>query len=111
MLPKINVHRPHGVVPKLSIRKRTVIDYRPSWLLLAVPALALIKARSRRSTENVDQSAPARSGDGDGDGSISTTGSGGRRRRAVVIISAVRRRRAGQPDQVAYVTTEPTHSA
>lgn len=49
MLPEIIVHRPRGVLPKLAVRQRvvTVVDYQPSWVLLAIPAVAVLRARKR----------------------------------------------------------------
>lgn len=46
MLPEIVVHRPRGFLPRLVVRKRTVLEYQPSWLLLALPVLAVpVRAR------------------------------------------------------------------
>ena len=47
MFPEVKVHAPRGVLPKVAVRQRTVLDYQPSWLLLAVPAVLVL--RSRRS--------------------------------------------------------------
>ena len=47
MFPEVKVHAPRGVLPKVAVRQRTVLDYQPSWLLLAVPAVLAL--RSRRS--------------------------------------------------------------
>ncbi|CAN5212975.1 hypothetical protein BH24ACT10_BH24ACT10_10650 [soil metagenome] len=112
MLPTINVHRPRGVLPKVSLRKRTVVDYQPSWLLLAVPALALA-ARRRSSQQDGDESSThgRRSGAEDsGPTESSPPAQDGRRRRRVLIISAVRRRRKGVNDEVASVTPGATNS-
>ena len=48
MLPEIKVHTPRGLLPRVAVRQRRVIDYQPSWLLVAIPA-ALLVARRRRS--------------------------------------------------------------
>ena len=46
MLPEITVHRPRGVLPKVAVHQRTVIDYQPSWLLLAIKAaIAVLLAK------------------------------------------------------------------
>lgn len=53
MTPEITVHRPHGVLPKVSVQKRTVIDYQPSWLLLAIPTLVVVRSwRKRRKARS-----------------------------------------------------------
>lgn len=53
MTPQVRVHRPHGVIPKISVRKRTVVDYQPSWLLFGAPA-ALVWAARRRARSEVE---------------------------------------------------------
>lgn len=50
MLPEISVHRPRGLVPHLTVRRRTVVDYSPGWLLLAVPVVGALRARRRRGS-------------------------------------------------------------
>ena len=60
MLPEITVHRPRGVLPKVAVHQRTVIDYQPSWLLLAIKAaivVLLAKRKSRARAEPPQQSA------------------------------------------------------
>lgn len=112
MLPTVKVHRPRGVLPKVSLRKRTVVDYQPSWLLLAVPALALA-ARRRSSGQDEDTSStPGRRSRTEVSGlpDSSAPAQDGRRRRRVLIISAVRRRRNGVNDEVAFVTPGATKS-
>ena len=47
MSAQITVHLPHGIVPKIAVNKKTVVDYQPSWLLLAVPAMVLWRAMRR----------------------------------------------------------------
>lgn len=49
MKPEITIHRPRGVLPKLAIQKRTAVDYQPSWLVVAIPTLAALRAMRRRS--------------------------------------------------------------
>ena len=49
MFPDIKVHPPRGVLPQLAVRQRPVVDYQPSWLLLAVPAVVVLAARRRKS--------------------------------------------------------------
>jgi hypothetical protein len=56
MLPEISVHRPRGVWPKVAVQKRTVVDYQPSWLLVAIPALAALSAGRRRSKRSAEVS-------------------------------------------------------
>ena len=61
MWPQISIHRPQGLLPKVAVGKRTVIDYQPSWLLLAIPTtlLALRAARRKlRGPGNERQSSP-----------------------------------------------------
>lgn len=105
MLPEIKLHRPRGFLPKVSVRERTVVDYQPSWLLLALPALGLLFARrmgtspshagSSSSAESGGESRQARGGGSSGGGaSTGHSGAAPRRRRTVLILSAVPRRRA-----------------
>ena len=51
MFPEINVHAPRGVrlLPKLAVQQRTVVDYQPSLLLLAAPAVLVLASRRRKS--------------------------------------------------------------
>ena len=95
MLPEITVHRPHGVVPKLVVRKRTVVDYHPSWLLLALPVVAVAAAARRRSGPKTRPVQPGTSAPGD------TAPAPRRGRRRVVIVRLARlRRRPGAPTTV-----------
>ena len=89
MLPEITVHRPHGVVPRLTVRKRTVVDYHPSWLLLALPAVAVAAAARKRSGA---QTRPAQPGTGAGTPSAAAPAPR-RGRRGVVIVRLARLRR------------------
>ena len=81
MFPEITVHRPRGVVPRLAVRKRVVVDYQPSWLLLALPVVAVAASRRRQAAAQPSTTQPApRSG---------------RRRLAVVRLVRLRRRPGG----------------
>lgn len=55
MSPAISVHRPRGLLPKVVVQKRTVVDYQPSWLLLLIPALAVLRARRRKLKAQVGE--------------------------------------------------------
>jgi len=104
MLPEITVHRPRGVLPKVAVGKRTTVDYQPSWLLLAVPALALLRTRRRKSrAQTAGQQQPL------ADVSDPTPPPTPRwRRRAQVLVVAVPRgrRRAGASDTLPRVPEE-----
>ena len=45
----ITIRRP-GLLPRLAVRERTVVDYQPSLLLLAVPAAVALLRRRRSSS-------------------------------------------------------------
>lgn len=101
MLPQITVRRPQGLLPKLSVRKRVVVYYQPGYLLLALPALAVLRARRAQARRT------------DGPGPVASQGSpdvdlAGRRRRPVrvVLVSVARRRgrAAGQAEDVIVVS-------
>lgn len=47
--PQIIVHRPRGVLPRVDVHKRTSIEYQPSWLLLLVPAVLVLRSVIRRA--------------------------------------------------------------
>ena len=51
MFPEVKVHAPRGVriLPRLAVHQRTVVDYEPSLLLLAVPAVMLMASRRRKA--------------------------------------------------------------
>jgi CBS domain-containing protein len=51
MFPQIRVHAPRGVrlLPRLAVHQRTVVDYQPSLLLLAAPAVLMMASRRRKS--------------------------------------------------------------
>lgn len=55
MLPEITVRRPQGVLPRVTVRQRTVVEYQPSWLLLAVPVASVLAARRRRSRAQISE--------------------------------------------------------
>jgi hypothetical protein len=59
MRPEMTIHRPRGVLPKVAVHRRTVVDYQPSWLLLAIPALAVVRARRRKARVPAEQRAQA----------------------------------------------------
>jgi CBS domain-containing protein len=77
MFPEVKVHAPRGVLPKVAVRQRTVLHYQPSWLLLAVPAVLVL--RSRRSKTRARAGSTAASSPGPSGGA---TAGGGRRRSA-----------------------------
>ena len=52
----ITIRRP-GLLPRLAVRERTVVDYQPSLLLLAVPAGVALLRRRRRSSPSGGRSA------------------------------------------------------
>jgi CBS domain-containing protein len=64
VFPEVKVHAPHGVFPKVTVRSRTVLDYQPSWLLLAAPALMVLGRRRRAASSPTTTSAPASDGSG-----------------------------------------------
>jgi hypothetical protein len=49
MLPEVAVHSPRGVLPGLSLGRRTVVHVRPSWLLLAVPTIVAVRVARRQA--------------------------------------------------------------
>lgn len=79
VLPQVRVHRPHGALPTVAVRKRTVLDYEPGWLLLAAaPALlALRSARKGRSTSDTGSSSVRPVPSSGSTGTTSTTGTTG----------------------------------
>lgn len=105
MFPEITVHRPQGVVPKLAVRKRTIVEYQPSWLLLVVPALAVLGVRRKKSHGQTKPSQSSRA-----DVPDPATASKPRRRRPVqvglVTVARLRRRPGGPaaPDDVIVVS-------
>lgn len=102
MSPQISIHRPRGVLPKVTVRKRTLVDYQPSWLLLALPALGVLR-RARTSRSQAGPSSKSRTpsseavGSGVGDLNVGgATGSAAPRRRRpgqVVVVTMTRLRR------------------
>ena len=97
MIPEITVHRPRGVVPKVAVRQRTVVEYQPSWLLLALPAVAILASRRKASTA---QSTSAQPGPDLGTQDAATAAPRRGRRRVVVVRLARLRRRPGAPTTV-----------
>ena len=83
MFPEVKVHVPRGVLPKLAVRQRTVLDYQPSWLLLAVPAVLVL--RSRMSKTRAQAGTTATSSRGQSGGATAA----GRRGRAATTARAI----------------------
>lgn len=123
MFPEIRVHRPRGVVPKVAVRKQTVVEYQPSWLLLAVPAVTILAARRRktRTPANPAPANPAQSGTVEVTPAATTSARGAdteppaprRRRTQVVRLARLRRRSGAQPvleqaDMAVPVRVDPT---
>ena len=102
MLTKITVRRPRGVVPKVTVRRRTVVEYQPSWLLLAVP-VAVVAARRKRSRAQIspEQTTPVRTSPGP---DAQTPSPVSRRKRAGVLVVRLARlrRRPGLPPVVEH---------
>jgi hypothetical protein len=99
MLPEITVHRPRGVLPKLTVHQRTVVDYQPSWLLLAIPAtIAVLRAtrNSRAGAEPRQQSAADIA-----EGTTSSTPRRWRPARVVLVVSPLARRHRRQASRTA----------
>lgn len=97
MLPEINVRRPSGLraMPKVAVRQRKVIDYEPSWMLLAVPALLALRSRRRKAGAKA-ASSPAPQAEAYPSGAVDTTVSAPpqrRRARQIIIIPVARLRR------------------
>lgn len=102
MFPEITIHRPHGVVPKVAVRKRTVVEYQPSWLLLAVPTVAVLAARRKKSRAQTRpaQTRPAQPASGT-DLPDAAPAAPRRGRRQVALVRLARlRRRPGSPTTV-----------
>ena len=99
MLPEITVHRPRGVLPKVAVHQRTVIDYQPSWLLLAIPAaIAVLVAqrKSRARAEPLQQSATDIA-----EGTTSSTPRRWRPAQVVLVVSPLARRHRRQASRTA----------
>lgn len=91
MFPEITVHRPRGVLPRFAVRRRTVVDYQPSWLLLLLPAAAVLATRKSKSRAQTRSAQPAAGTDLPGEAPR-------RGRRQVVPVRLARiRRRPGSP--------------
>jgi CBS domain-containing protein len=56
MLPSIQLHAPRGLVPQVSVRRRTVVDYSPGWLVPALPILGVLAARRRATRKRAASS-------------------------------------------------------
>ena len=100
MFPEITIHRPHGVVPKVAVGKRTVVEYQPSWLLLALPTVAVLAARRKQSRA---QTRPVRPRTDDGTPGAAAPAPRRGRRQVVIVRLARLRRRAGSPTTVEVV--------
>ncbi len=61
MSVEVKIRRP-GVLPKLALHERTVVDYQPSLLLLAVPAVVALLRRRRRAAGSAGSRTAAQSG-------------------------------------------------
>ena len=94
MFPEITVHRPRGVVPSVAVRKRTVVDYQPSWLLLALPTVAVLAARRKKSRA---QTRPVQPETDDGTPGAAVPAPRQGRRQVVIVRLARLRRRPGSP--------------
>lgn len=97
MFPEIQIHRPHGVVPKVAVRKRTVVEYQPSWLLLALPTVAVLAAKRKKSRAQTRPAQPAT--DTDLPDAAPPAPRQGRRQVAVLRLARLRRR-PGSPTTV-----------
>jgi CBS domain-containing protein len=64
MFPEVKVHAPRGVriLPRLAVHQRTVVDYEPSLLLLAVPAVMLMASRRRKARSRATGTAVSSAG-------------------------------------------------
>lgn len=107
MLPKIQVHRPSGIVPKVSVRKRTTIDYRPSWLLVALPALAAVKALRSKTSSGAKHADVPQGEQMEGAEPYGEPDSAARRRPVIVLVSAVRRRRRPEVRDETMASSRP----
>ena len=89
MLPEIIVHRPRGVLPKVAVYQRTVVDYQPSWLLAIPATIAVLRAtrNSRAGAEPRQQSAADIA-----EGTTSSTPRRWRPARVVLVVSPLARR-------------------
>ena len=107
----LTVHRPRGVVPKLAVRKRTVVHYQPSWLLLALPAIAVVRRlRGQRSRSTADTQQVSTT---DAPAAAAPSAAPPRRRRGRLTLVAVTRLRRrgggpGAPDAEVIVVTPVT---
>lgn len=47
MFPELTIRRPSGPLPRVAVHRRTVVEYQPGWLLLALPVVLLLASRRR----------------------------------------------------------------
>jgi hypothetical protein len=99
MLPEITVHRPRGVLPKLTVHQRTVVDYQPSWLLLAIPATIAVLRAKRKSRAQAEP--PQQYATNIAEGTTSSTPRRWRPARVVLMVSPLARRHRRQTAQTA----------
>ena len=99
MLPEITVHRPRGVLPKLTVHQRTVVDYQPSWLLLAIPATIAVLRAKRKSRARAEP--PQQYATDIAEGTTSSTPRRWRPARVVLVVSPLARRHRRQTSQTA----------
>lgn len=97
MSPEITVHRPRGVLPKVVVQKRTVVDYQPSWLLIAIPALVVLRARRRKSQAQHDVPQHATGGEPE----LASAPTGRSWRRGQVVVGGVPRPRFRRRERTA----------
>lgn len=103
------VHRPRGVLPRL--RRRTVVEYQPSWLLLALPALVVLRRVRSQSSSPASPGPDARPPGSSSETPGSSAPAQLRRRRrpavGLVAIARLRRRTApgGAPGEEVIVVT------
>ena len=99
MLPEITVHRPRGVLPKLTVHQRTVVDYQPSWLLLAIPAAIAVLPANRKSRARAEP--PEQSAADIAEGTTSSTPRRWRPAQVVLVVSPLARRHRRQMSRTA----------
>lgn len=99
MLPQLVVHQPKGILPKVALRKRTVVDYQPSWLLVAVPALLAL--RNRRKASKASASSAGNTASAFPATTTATPAPQRRRPRQILVVSTTRLRRRPTPSATA----------
>ena len=99
MLPEITVHRPRGVLPRLTVHQRTVVDYQPSWLLLAIPATIAVLRAKRNPRARAEP--PQQYATDIAEGTTPSTPRRWRPARVVLVVSPLARRHRRQTAQTA----------